>query len=171
MSAPGRLLPAAAARNRAIGSALVVLAAAGVAVFFANFFLRPDAGRVSAEVQFCRKTFTDLTKGRRGVQEHIRWERLRALGLDVGQSYSMLKSQQDQRRYQTEFISGFANGFQRTGTRAGAFVNWRIQQRRDKTVTVAADLPTHRKTLLFEVSTDGTRQLEGIRWLERDERG
>ncbi len=120
-------------------------------------------GRVS-DVEFCRRTFQALGTGAPSVQSRIEWERLTALGIDVGAAYRGLPSDQERRQYRAAFVANFSNGFQQTGASASHFVRWRVEERTPERVTVAADYPAKGQTLLLGVSARGKKRLQVIQW-------
>jgi hypothetical protein len=117
------------------------------------------------DVALCRRIFAQLAGGRLSVAPHVNWGALKALEVDVGATYKALKESADQGSYRHAFIIGFGQGFRGAGSRPSQFVNWRVVARDGQQVTVAADFPKHRKTLLLVLSGSGKRQLEAIQWL------
>lgn len=153
----------------------VVLTLLAVAAFIV--VLRPhqirDARRVTqsgiAEIDFCRDVLTDLLHGDSSVVPRIDWEHFDALGVNVGRNYARLPDDQERAKYQKAFLSATALGFQVSRLTADAFINWRVHDRREGAVTVAADFPYRQRTLLFVLSATGQRRLEAMRW--RDANG
>ena len=133
----------------------VLLAVAGVVCVFQPF--NRD------EVGFCRRVFGALTTGSRYIQESIDWEHFQALGADVGAEYQRLPNDEERAKFQESFIVKCAQGFRQEKGRLDDFVNWRLQQRGPMAL-VAADYPSKQKTLLFQVSTVGEKQLTAIQW-------
>src|SRR3989338_3103636 len=117
-------------------------------------------------VRWTKQTFETLVSGRSSVQARIAWERLSAVGVDVGATYTKLPNAREQAQYRQAFLRELASGFRRSGARAESFVNWRIMEKSDEAIVVAADFPAKQKTLLLTVSDGKPRQVTGIRWQE-----
>ena len=109
-----------------------------------------------------QRILAGLVRGHASVSRGIAWERLKALDVDVGATYTHLPNDQERRAYERSFISHFAEGFRLAGGNSTAFTNWRVQERTDHQVVIAVDYPIRHKTLLL--SLDGTGRLEAIQW-------
>ena len=120
-------------------------------------------GRTS-DVEACRQAFRGLAAGAPSAQGRLDWERLTALGVDVGATYRGLPSDQERRRYREAFVANFSKGFQQTGATAEQFVRWRVEERTPETVTVAADYPAKQQTLRLGVSARGKKRVQAIAW-------
>ena len=116
------------------------------------------------EVDFSRWVFTGLVNGSQYIQDEVDWEQLNALGTNVGATYRQLPNAEEQAGFRQSFIARIAQGFRKEKGRAEDFINWRLQERGDGMVVVAADYPAKRKTLLLHVSTIGSKRLTGIQW-------
>ena len=140
-----------------VGSAVLLMVIGGIGV------LAMRSG--GNDVEFCRRTFRGLAEGRPGVHRRIEWERLKALGVDVGATYAKLPNEQERMQYRKAFIERFSEGFRRTGGKPEAFVGWRAQGRTDDgRVVVAADYEGKSKTLLLHLSGGWNKKLEAIQW-------
>ena len=136
-------------------------------------------------VRWTRQTFELLVSGRSSAQARIAWERLSAVGVDVGATYAKLPNAREQAGYRQAFLRELASGFRRSGARAESFVNWRIEEsaesaemkaqsaqnksaegaeRDARTMVVAADFPAKQKTLLMTLTVGKPRQVTGIGW-------
>lgn len=113
------------------------------------------------EVQVCREILGGLAAGKASVERRIDWTNLQAVDVNVGQTYTGLKDDQDRARYRRLFIENFASGFSRSGTDVRAFRNWRVHERGQGQVVVAVEHPTTGKTLLLTLSR---KKLQGIQW-------
>lgn len=120
----------------------------------------------ASDVAFCRKTFEGLVRGRQSVETRIAWERLQAVGVNVGETYSGLPSEAERAKYRREFIAHLAGAFRQTGVPAKAFVGWRKAGRVGETVVVAVDYPAKGRTLLLGLPASGRKQIEAIQWQE-----
>ena len=132
----------------AVASILVIV----VAAFLLNF--------VGQEVRFCRRVLTGLANGNPSVRQAIDWERLQAIGIDVGAAYAQLPSDKERREYQDAFIRSFAEGFRQQGGSVKVFTHWRVEG----DGTVAADYPAKNRNLLFQLSGGWRKQVVGIQW-------
>lgn len=137
------------------GSILLVLVMASTAVGVAR--LR------QSDVRWGRRVFDQLTQGDASVERRIAWDRLQALGNDVGATYRALP-ETERPAYRRAFLAGCARGFAQSGAQPEAFTKWRVQGRRDGQAVVAADYAAKRQTLLLGVSTTGRKQLESLQW-------
>ena len=115
-------------------------------------------------VRWTRQTFELLVSGRSSAQARIAWERLSAVGVDVGATYAKLPNAREQAGYRQAFLRELASGFRRSGARAESFVNWRIMEQSDEAIVVAADFPAKQKTLLMTLTVGKPRQVTGIGW-------
>lgn len=143
-------------RTPLIGYAVWLMVAAIVLLFV----LRLSQG----EVAFCRNVFRNLVNGSQSAQRHIDWEHLKAVGVDVGKTYTELPNDQARAQYRKAFVSNFAMGFRRTEGNLGAFRRWRVQGRDGDRIVVAADYETKQTTLLLSIPASGKKQLEAIQW-------
>ena len=153
----------APAKNRldpALGYVIVTMAFVAALVFGLKWLRR--------DVEFCRSVFRGLVNGSASVEQHIDWEHLRGLNVDVGATYTKLSTPLDRTQYREKFVEAFSKGFQLTGARSSSFVNWRVADRQADTITVAADYPSKKKTLLFVIPSVGTKRIEAIRWLGQE---
>ncbi|MBI3319008.1 MAG: hypothetical protein HYZ89_00245 [Candidatus Omnitrophica bacterium] len=120
------------------------------------------------EVGFCREAFQNLVNGNQAAQRQIDWERLTAVGADVGKAYTQLSNDQARAQYRKAFVNNFAIGFQRAEGSLGSFRNWRVHGRDGERVVVAADYEAKHKTLLLSIPASGQRKLEAIQWQNAD---
>lgn len=116
------------------------------------------------EVGFCRAVFRNLVNDRQAAQRQIDWERLKAVGVDVGKTYTELPDDQARAQYRKAFIDNFAMGFRQSEGTLEAFRNWRVQARDGERVVVATDYEAKRKTLLLSVPASGQRKLQELQW-------
>ena len=113
---------------------------------------------------FCRQTFRELASGKPSAQSRLEWERLSAMGLDVGMAYRSFARGQDRQRYMQKFIQSFANSFRQQGAKPDDFVRWRLVGETPVYLVVGADYPAKQRTLLFAVPKDGKRRVAAIQW-------
>ena len=120
---------------------------------------------IRSDVGVCREAFAGLAQGRSAAGWRLDWERLQAMGVNVGETYRGLPNAQERRQYRRSFIGQFAGGFARSGATASAFTNWRPAGVRDGKRLVAADYPAKQQTLLFSVSGAWfSRRIGSIQW-------
>ena len=112
------------------------------------------------EVRLCKRLLGGLVQGKLSVGTGIAWDRLTALGMDVGAAYAQLPNLEEQAAYQEAFIQNFANGFRQSGATLKVFKHWRVQQ----DGTVAVDYPEKQRTLVFRLSSTKPLQLTGLAW-------
>lgn len=119
----------------------------------------------SREINFCRNVFSDLMQGRFWAVNYIDWEHLKALDMNVGETFSRLPNEKERRNYKKAFIRSLAVGFSRTGTKIGDFSNWRILSKDSEKIIAAADYIKYKKTLLltFTKSKIG-KKLVSLQW-------
>ena len=135
--------------------ALAFIIAAG-----AVFVMRDRA----SELRVCQDVLRGLIDGNPRINRSIAWERLRALGVDVGSAYRQLPNEQERSAYQRAFIALFAQGFRRANGQANGFSRWRVQRRAGERVIVAADYEPHHRTLLLTVPASGPKRIESMQW-------
>jgi len=126
------------------------------------FFIRMK----SADIDFCRRVFSDLVKGSYAVQKFIDWENLKAMGIDVGATYRGFPDEKKRADYKNSFIKNLSFGFKRAGGTLNSFTNWRIRDKYSDKTVVAADY--RGKIILFTISKYGKRKLIAIQWKETD---
>ncbi len=142
--------------SRLYGS-LTLVAVAVVLVVAGTRFLNRD-------VEFCRRTFESLVAGKPSVQGNIAWDRLTAMGTDVGETYRQLPNMKERAEYQAAFIQKFAEGFKKVQGKTSHLTKWRVKQRGKGETIVAAEHWPSQHLLLFRVSHRGGLRLESIAW-------
>jgi hypothetical protein len=150
------------ANDRKIAILIVVIIALA-----SGLFLRIK----NRDIDFSRRVFYYLTTGRNAAQAMIDWQNLKAVGVDVGATYSDLPNDNERTNYRKAFINRFALGFQNTGGNFKSFINWRAYpkpygQDCANCAVVAADYQGKDKTILFTLSKDGRKKLKAIQWKE-----
>jgi hypothetical protein len=143
-------------RTPMTGYAVLMVSAAALVAFVLQ------AGK--RDVAFCQALFEDLASGKPSAQKRIDWEHLQALDVNVGATYASLPNEQERAKYRQAFVDSFSKGFRGAQGRVGAFTRWRIHERADDQVVVAADYAGKDKTLLLAVPASGNKRLEGIQW-------
>lgn len=116
------------------------------------------------DVELCRDIFRGFVEGDRSSQNSIDWERLKALGYDVGATYSKLPNAQEKEDYRREFYKNFSLSFKRNGGRFEAFTNWRIYEQNGPTAIIAADYKEKSTTVLFTLSGFEKKKITNIKW-------
>ena len=117
-----------------------------------------------SDVTFCREVLTALAQGRPSVKPRIAWERLQAVGVDVGATYTQLPSDQDRVQYRQTFVQSFSREFQQSGGAVNGFRRWRVKERLKGRVVVAADYVEKGMTLLMTVPASRPKRVESIQW-------
>ena len=118
----------------------------------------------SGDIGLSRRVFAGLIKGRASVQGLIDWPNLKLMDVDVGTAYSGLPDERERTAYRLAFIDTFSLAFRHLRGDLRAFINWRLYENSDDSVTVAADYKGKAKTILFVLSKDGKSRLQTIRW-------
>ena len=121
---------------------------------------------IQRDVKFSRKVLDGLVRGEIKVERLIDWDRLEALGVDVGGHYRRFTKPQDQETYRRLFIRNFAVGFQQGKGDINKFVNWRVLQRKGAKVVVAADYLLYNKIILFTLFKSSKTKLIALEWKE-----
>lgn len=117
----------------------------------------------NGDVIFCRRALYYLTKGRNAAQAMIDWDNLKAVGVDVGATYSSFDPA-NKKLYRKNFINRFAAGFLRVGGNYKSFVDWRVYEKNSDFVTVAVDYKKTGDVLLFELPRKGRKKVQIIQW-------
>jgi len=133
-----------------------VVIAIGLLTIYNLYIRDPD-------IYFARSVFENLVRANQGAQDVIEWSLFKGVGFDVGANYLRLPDELQRKTFRKVFITSFSEGFRKTEGKLGAFVNWRISSKDDKTMTVAADYKTHGKTLLFTFIRQ-PRKLISVEW-------
>jgi len=116
------------------------------------------------DVNFCRRAFYYLVKGRNSAQAMIDWDNLQATGVDVGGTYSSFSGVNEKKFYRKNFINRFAAGFLQVKGDYKSFVNWRVYEKGSDFVTVAVDYKNTGNTLLFILPRKGKKKVQIIKW-------
>ncbi len=136
-------------------AAAVLVVVGGLLVFLQS---------VSAEIRVCRSALEGLSRGQAWAQGRVDWNRLSAMGMNVGATYASLPNDRERARYRQAFITQFSKGFKGTGASARDFINWRVVERETDRIVVAADYPGKGKTLLMTITARGKQRVESIQW-------
>lgn len=119
------------------------------------------------DIRFSQSVFSALVGGSAQAEGLIDWEKFNAVGLDVGNTYRGLADDRQKSDYRGAFIRNVALGFRKTGARFDAFSNWRVDEKTDALVVVAAEYRAKNKTIVFTISKDPNgRKLKEIKWQE-----
>ena len=126
--------------------------------------LIPGCGVREDGVQLTKRIFYSLCSGNRGAQNWIAWERLKAVGVDVGATYSSIIKEKERVDYRKAFFYNFSMSFRSGGGKTSGFFNWQVIQKDGTNTVVAADTASG-KSLLFTLSiVDGKQKLTAIEW-------
>lgn len=148
-------IPNAPASSRLVYGLTAVVAAALVALL--------AWWGLQGEVERCRRIVTRLAQGDPAVASEIDWEQLTAPDLDAGAAYRALTDPRDRRAFQRIFIGSFSAGFEYAQGRSAIWRRWRVVERKEDAVVIAAEHATG-KTLLFEMGGLERKRLRSIRW-------
>lgn len=140
-----------------LGYIFIAIAIIAGLIFFLSQIFKSD-------VSLVKEIFAGLVEARQPVRKLIDWEHLNALEVNVGEVYLKVRSQKEKLDFQKVFINNFSEGFKRMGGRLDAFTNWRLYDKDNEKVVVAADYPHYNKTILFTISKYGLSRLIGIQW-------
>ena len=116
------------------------------------------------DVELCRDIFWGFVEGRQSLQNSIDWDHLKALGTDVGATYSKLPNPKEKEDYRREFYKNFSVSFKRNAGTFEAFTNWRIYEKAALGTIIAADYKLKSKTVLFTLSGYEKKKLTYIKW-------
>ena len=140
-----------------IGSVILglCLLAAGASMLW----MRQDAVRAG------QAALSDLVNGSPSAQARVDWAHLKAMGVDVGATYTRLPNDRERDRYREAFIEHCSRGFrQSSGAGVEVFVRWRRVAQKDGRIVVAADYPAKQKTLLVGLSGDWFKKVVSLQW-------
>lgn len=136
---------------------LAVIGIIALAVFLiSSFGIRKD------DITFCRWVFKSLTSGKLSVEKYIDWEKLKAMGVDVGATYTKLPNAREKKDYRKSFIRNLSKGFIKSGGKAEAFTNWRVSQKEGLKAIILADYKNG--TIAFTIYGYEKRQIIAIAW-------
>ena len=122
------------------------------------------------DVRVARQTLTRLAAGDATVARSVAWDRLRAMGVDVGGTYAGLPSDWERRQYEQAFVQQFAQGFAKMSGSMDRLSTWRVVSNTKEIVTVAADVrgegtgESAPRTLMMAFATAGGRKLVRMGW-------
>jgi hypothetical protein len=114
-------------------------------------------------VSLTRRIFNSLCKGDQSIENLIDWENFKAVGTDVGKTYSALLSNKERYDYRRAFFYSFASGFKSASGKASSLFNWRLYDKDFDKVTVAADTRSGKVILFTLVLKDEKYKLQEIR--------
>jgi hypothetical protein len=130
-----------------------------------GLLLMSGCAQMENDVQLTRRIFNGLCRGNQGVQSLIDWETLKAVEMDVGQPYSMLRNEKEKADYKKAFFYNFAFSFKAAGGRTTNFFNWRVKSKDALSSVVAADTAGQGKVILFTLThRNNKRKLTAINW-------
>lgn len=143
-------------QNLILAYALLIFVIIFCLVFFVNI--------KNQDINFCRRVFEGLVKGRYTVEKFVDWAEFKGFEKDIGSIYNQFSSEKAKTAFKTEFIKNFALGFIRGGGKLKLFTHWRIYRQDNRETVVAADYktPTYKHTLLFTITKNGKHKLTSI---------
>mgnify|MGYP001580186415 FL=1 len=115
------------------------------------------------ELDTARAALTGLIQSNSSVQGLLNWEKLKAVGVDVGAVYRGFKTDKDRDNYKKYFIRGFSAGFKEVKGNYQEFGSWRVYEKTVQKTVVAADY--RGKILLFTLPKNEKKIIE-IQWKE-----
>ncbi len=141
--------------KKVLGFVLIILA-----LILAVYLYRQQPN----DIELCRGIFQGFVEGKQDMEKFVDWEHLKALGLDVGATYSKLANAKEKEAYRREFYKSFARGSRQAGGKFQAVTNWRIYQKGGLETVVSADYNLKSKTVLFTLFESGGKKLINIQW-------
>jgi len=120
--------------------------------------------KIETDLQFSKRVFEGLCNGNRWVEKSIDWEHLKAMGVDVGNTYSGIIAERDRADYRKMFFYNLSYTFKASGGKTSAFTNWRVESRDANNTVVAVDTPSGKALLLTLSYKGGKRKLSAIQW-------
>ena len=139
-----------------VGSVVLVVAVVAVVAAIAR--------RGADDVTFCQAVLKGLANANQAIQRKVDWERLKAMGVDVGATYTKLANERERSGYRRAFINSFSENFYRARGDLEAFRRWRVEERADGRIVVAADYEGRHRTLLLSLPASGRKQVVEIQW-------
>jgi len=137
---------------------IISILAAGI-MFFTN--------KEKQDVEFCRDViFKGMIEGKASVGEFIDWNKLIAVGVDVGAGFAKAPNEAERRNYKEVFIRGVSLGFAYTGGKPNALADWRIFSQTRERVVIAADYRPGKRRMLFTLAKGEKRKLVGLEVVE-----
>ena len=115
------------------------------------------------ELDVARAALAGLIQANSSVASLLNWEKLKAVGVDVGAEYSAFKIDKDKVNYKKYFIRGFSAGFKEVKGEYKEFTNWRFYEKTAQKTVVAADY--RGKILLFSLPKN-EKKITDIQWKE-----
>lgn len=133
-------------------------------VGFISLCILSGCTQMETDVQLTRRIFNGLCQGNQSVQNLIDWEKLKAMGVDVGKTYTGLVYEKERRDYKRMFFFNLAYTFKASGGKTSAFTNWRVKGQDINNTIIAVDTVSGKVLLLTLAHKVNKRKLSAIEW-------
>lgn len=115
------------------------------------------------EVDAARSALYGLIQSNQSIAGLLRWDKLKAVGMDVGATYLSYKTDKERNDYKKYFIRGFSAGFKEVKGNYKQFANWRIHEKTAQKTVVAVD---YRDKILLFTLPKNEKKIIDIQWKE-----
>lgn len=115
------------------------------------------------ELDVARAALGGLVQSNQSVAGLLKWEKLKAVGADIGATYLSYKTDKEKNDYKKYFIRGFAAGFKEVKGNYKQFTNWRIHEKSAQKTVVAVD---YRDKILLFTLPKNEKKITDIQWKE-----
>lgn len=123
-----------------------------------------------SDTAFCHDVFKGLTQGRlSAVEKYIDWGALKAMGVDVGDTYKKLPNAKEKENYRKAFVANLSKSFKNAGGSPRDFTNWRVYERGSLKTIVVADYNKKGKKMLLTIYGYEKRKITAIEMEDKGE--
>jgi len=115
------------------------------------------------ELDVARAVLGGLIQSNQSVAGLLKWDKLKAVGADVGSTYLAYKTAKERNDYKKYFIRGFSAGFKEVKGNYKEFTNWRVYEKTAQKTVVAVD---YRDKILLFTLPKNEKKITDIQWKE-----
>ena len=115
------------------------------------------------QLDTARAALSGLIQSNQSIAGLLKWEKLKAVGADIGTTYLSYKTDKERNDYKKYFIRGFSAGFKEVKGNYKEFANWRIYEETLQKTVVAVD---YRDKILLCTLHKNEKKITDIQWKE-----
>ncbi len=116
-----------------------------------------------SELDVARAALGGLIQSNQSVAGLLKWDKLKAVGADIGATYLAYKTDKERNDYKKYFIRGFSAGFKEVKGNYNEFTNWRLYEKTAQKTVVAVD---YRDKILLFTLPKNEKKITDIQWKE-----
>ena len=115
------------------------------------------------ELDTARAVLGGLIQSNQSITGLLKWDKLKAVGADIGSTYLAYKTDKERNDYKKYFIRGFSAGFKEVKGNYKEFTNWRFYEKTAQKTVVAVD---YRDKILLFTLPKNEKKIIDIQWKE-----